>query len=338
MIVHPAKKSTLKALVEIIAQNVDALDAAMEERGVSAPSLDEPFAPGSDVTNGQPQLIQMADLICRAATHLIHVVEPPKLSVLKKCSSHLISASIRCAIDLHISEILKEAGPDGLHVTMIAEKCGVEVTKLETVLRCLAGSWIFKEVRPNVFANSRLSSLLDKGQPVEDLRESPENMYKMPQAAILAVMSFLADDALKSSAFLLEALTDPQRSFSGEAKDSSFSMALNCDKSYWDFIQQPDQKARLARLGIAMDGTRMVEPPGLALTGYQWGSLPDGATVVDVGGGMGATSFRIAEAFPKLRFVVQDSLENTEKGKKVLIRGIHDKRCSKFTHLNLPAL
>lgn len=42
------------------------------------------------------------------------------------------------------------------------------------------------------------------------------------------------------------------------------------------------------------------------VSGYPWGTLPDDATIVDIGGSEGFVSKAIAAAFPKLKFVVQD--------------------------------
>ena len=42
------------------------------------------------------------------------------------------------------------------------------------------------------------------------------------------------------------------------------------------------------------------------VSGYPWETLPDDATVVDVGGSEGHVSKAIAAAFPKLKLVVQD--------------------------------
>jgi hypothetical protein len=40
--------------------------------------------------------------------------------------------------------------------------------------------------------------------------------------------------------------------------------------------------------------------------GFPWNSLPDGAKIVDVGGGIGTMSMIIANEYPKFQYVVQD--------------------------------
>lgn len=40
--------------------------------------------------------------------------------------------------------------------------------------------------------------------------------------------------------------------------------------------------------------------------GFTWEDLPQGSVLVDVGGGIGATTIIVAEAHPHLRVVVED--------------------------------
>ena len=66
-------------------------------------------------------------------------------------------------------ELLREAGPDGLHVRAIAERTDVDESKIAHILRLLATHHILCEVSPNVFANNRISSLVDSGKPFEEV-------------------------------------------------------------------------------------------------------------------------------------------------------------------------
>ena len=50
---------------------------------------------------------------------------------------------------------------------------------------------------------------------------------------------------------------------------------------------------------------------------FDWKSLPKDSVVVDVGGGVGASSLVLAETFPDLKIVVQDRPPVVEEGTKV---------------------
>lgn len=132
---------------------------------------------------------------------------------------------------------------------------------------------------------------------------------------------------MKCSSFLYESLSDPEFAFSGEANHCALNKAFNYDKPIWEFFEQTTQKERLYRFGVAMEGVQKFEPPNLATTGdgalhsqnllniiqppcknvgFPWSELAENDVVVDVGGGIGSVSIQIAEAYPNLKFVVQD--------------------------------
>ncbi len=48
---------------------------------------------------------------------------------------------------------------------------------------------------------------------------------------------------------------------------------------------------------------------------FPWGSLHDGATVCDLGGGIGVISMQLADAHPNLRIVLQDLPSQIEMAK-----------------------
>ena len=56
-----------------------------------------------------------------------------------------------------------------MHVKDIAAPTKVDPEKLARILRVLATKHIFREVAPDVFANNRLSSVLDTGKNILDI-------------------------------------------------------------------------------------------------------------------------------------------------------------------------
>ena len=84
------------------------------------------------------------------------------------------------------------------------------------------------------------------------------------------------------------------------------------------------QRFRLARFGKAMQGNSAWDPPGGLTTcaGIDWYHLPNGSTLVDVGGGIGSASIALAESLNfegnGLRFVVQDREKVVRMGREGL--------------------
>jgi len=55
---------------------------------------------------------------------------------------------------------------------------------------------------------------------------------------------------------------------------------------------------------------------------YPWASLPAGARVVDVAGGVGQASMEIGRAHPHLHFIIQDLPGTIEVAKQVITLSI----------------
>lgn len=90
----------------------------------------------------------------------------------------------------HTVEILREAGPTGLHVKFISDLNGIDQSKLGSssffpltvlhevnkrnvahILRLLATHHILREISPDVFTLNRISSMVDSGKSVAELKE-----------------------------------------------------------------------------------------------------------------------------------------------------------------------
>ncbi|KAI0954308.1 hypothetical protein AcV7_007575 [Taiwanofungus camphoratus] len=153
-------------------------------------------------------------------------------------SQYHLPACMRFAEASHTVEILREAGPRGLHVDALAARItelrraqlatlnasgehgaqgredgadtgtGVDTQLLSHILRLLATHHVLREVRPDVFANNRVSSAFDSGHSVAELRERPEIKYEGTNGAA-AFVGMCTDELFKASAYLADCYIFP---------------------------------------------------------------------------------------------------------------------------------
>ncbi|KAJ7195337.1 O-methyltransferase [Mycena pura] len=304
--------STLRLLSNLIAEAVDAIEGTYTEAGVPLPRLDDPspYDPTdpAEALRGHPVVEAATINLVAAAAQITATARHPILSALVDAHAFQISSCLRTASELNVVEILRESGPQGLHANDIAVQSHADPGLLARILRLLATHHIFQEVAPGVFANNRISSTLDKGKPAALLFERREDRLT-DTAGIAAMVEFLGDDCFKSSAQLGDALLDP----TGEQRP--LARAMRTVEPMFQWFTRPENRYRGTRFGLAMHGSANAEPEGFLFKGYDWGSLPADAVVVDVGGGIGTTSMAIARNYPAFKVIVQDLPPTIEDAK-----------------------
>ncbi|KAI0260740.1 hypothetical protein BC834DRAFT_898972 [Gloeopeniophorella convolvens] len=88
---------------------------------------------------------------------------------------------------------------------------------------------------------------------------------------------------------------------------TAFNLSQRTTIPYWTWLETPENATRLARFARAMAGTEgWMGASDAELCAFPFPDLEAGALVVDVGGGIGSTTLRLAERFPRLRFIIQD--------------------------------
>ncbi|KAF8181637.1 S-adenosyl-L-methionine-dependent methyltransferase [Pholiota molesta] len=296
---------TLRSLAALISDSISAIEQTCTAKNVEIPSLNDPFSPQTEAPLMDPAIAEAASIIIAAASQLIAMVRPAPMSLLTTSMQFHVSSALRVAVDTNVVEILREAGPQGLHVTEISARNNTDPSKLGRILRLLATEHILREVSPDVFANNRISSAADTGKEVKDLFERPEEKF-VGTSGVSAAISHFTDDQFKTSAYLLEALTDPIFSKNEDPSHTAFNKAFQTDLPIFTWFEQPGNESRLRRFGIVFELGNRLYPANAILKGYEWGSLGKGSTVVDVGGGIGTQSLVLARAFPDLKLVVQD--------------------------------
>ncbi|KAI5119663.1 hypothetical protein M0805_007754 [Coniferiporia weirii] len=298
--------SDLKALRDIISSSVDKIVDVCESTKKDFPSLDQPiqfseFTP--DGIRNHPEVADNVGLIVAAAFQLIATVQPPASTLTTAAFRFSLPVALGIAEATNVAEIIRPAGPKGMHIKDIASKSGVDPKKLARVLRFLATNHWFREVSPDVFATNLLSSLLDTGKEVT--ADFAATKHK-DSPGLAAIAGYAADECLKAAVYMQDVMLDPATAFSEEVNETGFQKAVGTTKSQWEYYDSPEGAKRRERFGVAMSGASKLHPPQAVLSGFDWSSVPKDGLVVDVGGSTGHVSLEIAKAFPALNIVVED--------------------------------
>ncbi|KAI0356395.1 S-adenosyl-L-methionine-dependent methyltransferase [Trametes cingulata] len=210
--------------------------------------------------------------------------------------------------------------------------------RLGHLLRVLATSHWVQEVAPDVYANNRRSSYIDSGKTLEQLRTEPGKKY-LGTNGVAAFTAFAGGDACKSANNITEWLlpdiripspvSDAEgqcsRAGGGEPMPEGpsdvenlgthsavvqyhapFNIAFDERLDFFSWLERPENRSRLERFGHAVTGTCLWETTDEILHGYPWAELPSGSVLVDVAGGIGSTSIKVAQAYPHVQVVVED--------------------------------
>ncbi|KAI0826305.1 O-methyltransferase [Irpex lacteus] len=300
-----ASLEELHTLAKLIKTSVDSIEKIFVAKGQQFPSLDGPLDPQSEAVRMSAEVQQAGNILVAAASQLIATVRPPPVTALVSGFQFHISACLRVAVENHVVEILKAAGPQGLHVRDVAAPTKVNPEKLARVLRTLATHHIFKEVSPDVFTNNAVSSALDTGKPVYAILADPESKYDNT-SGLAAAVGHSTDEVMKGAGYLQEVISDPIWSASGDPAKTPFAKAFNVDVPMWEWFESPANSTRLRRFGAAMGSLTHTATVGALTAGFDWAALPKDSLVVDVGGGVGTQTMALAKAFDHLKFIVQD--------------------------------
>ncbi|KAI0768816.1 S-adenosyl-L-methionine-dependent methyltransferase [Trametes elegans] len=337
--------ATLRALHALIGDALGEIEGVYRTRpeGTSPldyPSLDVPHyntaahgaaQEAAEKLTSDPTVVTAMDKIVAACGQLAASLHRPFFQLVDVTTAGHVTSCMQFLEASHTVEILRAAGAGGMHVRKIArtidELRGVQdgsvhaldSSKLGHILRVLATHHWLKEVRPDVFANNRLSAQIDTGKSLDQLRAGPEKKYDDTDG-VAALVAMHGDEFHKSIAHLTDQLLPTlERSVSlrrpldrdrivplPPTYKTPFSLTFRTNLGYFEWLKLPENKARLVRFGRAMYGARGWEVAENFIHAYPWKGLPQDAVIIDVGGGIGSTSIVLAEAYPHLRFVVQN--------------------------------
>ncbi|KAJ6540597.1 O-methyltransferase [Mycena capillaripes] len=308
-----ASVSTLRLLANLISQAVDTIEGVYATKNATAPPLNNLWDPEdpSEALGQDPAVMEARTKLVAAAAQLVATVRDPISTLLSISDGVPLLACLRTVSELNVVELLREAGPQGLHAKEIASSSNANPDLLARMLRFLATNHIFYEVAPDVFANNRISSSLDKGKPSTVLFDKPEERLT-GTATAAALVEMFGDEIIKSFALLTETVLDPN----GEQSPLKRALGVSSSEPLFNWMMRPENRQRANRFNIAMYSDSQRElASGAIFKGFNWSQLPSGGILVDVGSGMGSNSLTIARKYPTLRVVNQDFGPVLEKAK-----------------------
>ncbi|KAI0628477.1 S-adenosyl-L-methionine-dependent methyltransferase [Trametes polyzona] len=355
--------AALRELHATIGAALDDIDRVYTREGLAYPSLDVPSythadgkKPAAEELAVSPEVANASALVVAACNRLAASVNNPVFTLFQGISAGYLTAALAFLEASDTVEILREAGPQGLHAQDLARRIdevilGKEAAtrsdvshcdpvKLSHVLRLLATHHWLTEVAPDVYANNRLSSFVDTGKKTEDLASAPEKKYEDTNGssaaflgmwyAILLVSqiphcaSSSPNGAPNSSNEMFRSVTALSE-WLMPSKDRAappptpFNIAYNTDLNHYAWLELPENASKLARCGRAMGIGAWTEGQlGMADKAvFPWDTLPEGSAVVDVGGGIGSVAVQVAAAHPHLRVIVQDREQTIGIARKV---------------------
>ncbi|KAJ7232370.1 S-adenosyl-L-methionine-dependent methyltransferase [Mycena rebaudengoi] len=328
-----ASLSSLVQLSKLISESVVTLEKLSSEHNSPLPELDI-TAPCEDF-KAIPGAAKAARVIASAGLQLAALMMSPLEAVNDVVWGVWRAAALRVCLEANVTEILREAGPEGMHADEIAAKSRLDGAKLgalnrvETlqhttcnmhttarIMRLLATHYIYREVGPDTFANNRLSMALDTGKPVSELFSHPENKHA-DTTGFQALSSFYLDHGAKSTPYVWETLRDPATSHSNRVADCAWNRWLGVDLPLMTWFEQPAHKQFCELFAHAVKGYAAIQPANLTLDAFPWDNLPKDSVVVDVAGGVGSASLILARAHPHLQFVIEDQAQVVSHGNQI---------------------
>ncbi|KAH9846764.1 S-adenosyl-L-methionine-dependent methyltransferase [Lenzites betulinus] len=318
----------LRALHAVIGEAIDNIEKVYKSQDppLEYPSLDVPFYSSQKHTPevDRAEELKLTDAVFSAANQIVAAcgqltatVHKPFFQLVEIVNAANIVALFHFVEQTHIPEILREAGPEGLSTKDIATKVAelraatpgaqevdIDPAKIGHILRVVATYHWVREVRPDVFANNRLTAFIDSGKAVEELKLAPQKKYDGTDG-VAAFAGMAGDEVNKLMAHLSEWLLT-----GGLTTNATNGLALHkaydTNRKYYEWLEDPGNEFRLTRFGHAMNGTRYWETAENIIHGFAWNDLPKDAVVVDIGGGIGSVSVILSQAYPHLRFAVED--------------------------------
>lgn len=300
-----ASQDVLSSLSSTIARNIAIVNDEHKRRGLEPLHLDKAVAHPTDSAAVEllPSIKERKarDEILSAASRLTALVDHPVSRLAKLSSAYLDVSVLHFAAENGIPDLierLSNSRKDGaVAAEDVARAIHTDPLRTARLLRYLTALHVFTETSEGFFANNRYSIQFKKGSPLEAVFGMGVHDVGPPALRL--------GEFMKSPHALLE--------------DATGHLPLNLHfqypgKSMFSWMNEPFNKDRMARFNQTM--VMKSQDSYAVVADLPWEEMiPQGGTLVDVGGGVGSLAHSVQKARPDITVVVQDQEGMIEQAK-----------------------
>ncbi|KAG1847271.1 S-adenosyl-L-methionine-dependent methyltransferase [Suillus tomentosus] len=283
----------VEALLDIINSSARKAMAEYKNTQHGVPSVDAGTFHPLDLATDTLALRKAIRLLEGACEQLNTILAPPQHTAYNFVNNYNW-ACIDVAVQSRIADVL-DNHPEGLSVDVLADAVNLDKTKIARVLRVLALRGCFKEVKRDVFANTRISLVLKATNNVGFLIKFERELPKY-------------------AAVLYETMVDQEFARSDKVERTPRAFVLGKEgkhNSFWEM--DVSFKSHEQIFHKAMMGYSEVQAASAVLHHYPWDNV---RSVVDIGSGIGAMSISLAKMFPHLSITSQELPETIKLSRK----------------------
>ncbi|KAJ6127770.1 hypothetical protein N7471_008987 [Penicillium samsonianum] len=259
------------------------------------PSL-SPDAPSVVLPHTAPEYVRQArQQLLSAAKEALQVAAEPSEYLPMLAVQYQYIACIKWLAHFQVFAAVPLTG--SVPYSQLASICSVPERQLQSVVRMAITSGCLCEPQPGEIAHNPVS----------------RQFVTLP--AYLGWIRFMTDFYMPVSAQMAEATE--KWGESEQPTETAVNLAMNTPLSAFTFITRSREFNKL--FGGYMKGVAASEGTAVRhlLEDYDWAQLNQGL-VVHIDGAPGTVCVALAEAFPRLRFVVQDTAEQTNQSRSFL--------------------
>ncbi|KIW81975.1 hypothetical protein Z517_05001 [Fonsecaea pedrosoi CBS 271.37] len=334
----------LRAVLALLATAVENLACEWESspsgNGVVDANIETAVPDTSTVSHAEHDAVKT---ILAALGSIESLVLDPHTRLLNLSMSYLIARALHVVADHRVAELLtlnhNKPEARGVSAEDLARTTGLEQGKLCRVMRTLTSHHVFEEVEDGRFANNRIShalvgdaafqaNILLKGQlqyaaseclPQVLANPATRNSYDPRKTAFqqavgtkLSLFDWMNETVLESEVdwrprsrqrHPLEG--DEEGQGDGDGQDGPSRPHLSGQKT----VPRPEKNLFNLAISGQVRGTEKY-----CVLDFPWEDLPNGATVVDVGGGIGSFCMQLHAHHAHLNLVVQDKPHVIQQG------------------------